>query len=392
MKKRGAYLFTRVNLKPEPRSTHSVMVSKAGLFAQRNFLDHLFGQVDWESDFSSVEKQLLQSLYNQVASVSGVLNGLVRVHEFVEGDYKSFIYAVDFPKRKIKRVARREAIDKIQSAASYADAPLDFLTYFELALRKPKVLNPKLAVKRLSKTYGRNFIFCLLGMDLAQPVDFSEIPESAIAKLQRLDRTQLAILLNERPYNTALALSLASNLIDTGHAKLAQMALQSGCRLDKTGETYGQISSLAKKIDAQPSGSYRFVAEPSHLERLFGERLNAQLNLSPLSGAVLNSLGDLPLTSVKVQLFIPTTENLQLPAEEFSARFDDLQQIQTKGINSELMEATADLLAANGFPQMAFCFRHQALYLSPGNKQLRNKIEAQSAEIEFAQYSKLLSQ
>ena len=389
--KSGPYLFTRVSLNPERGLTRSAVESMARLHAKGNFVDHLFGRVRWGKDYNASEKLMMQSLFGQVSSVSGVLNGFVRVDSYVADGRQSFIYAVDFPKHKIRKTSRDEAIAEIQSVAGTPGTPLDDFTYFEMALRKPDVLNPKLAVKRLSETYGRNFIFCLLGMDLNQPVDFSEIPETAISRLQHLEKGQFAILLNERPYNSTLALLFASNLMRTGHDQVAQMALLSGCRLDKTGESYGQMMQMAKKLKIQPPGSYHFIGNESHLEALFGEQLNARLSLTPWSKAILDSLGDLPLKPVKIQLFIPTTEYSQMPPEEFSAVFDELQKLQTKGINPELMKATADLLATNGYPHMAFCFRHQALYMNPKDKALKDKLLEQSSGIAFARYSKLLN-
>ena len=390
VKKIGPYLFTRVSLNPERGLTRSAVESMAGLDAKGNFIDHLFGRVKWGGDYNAPEKRMMQSLYRQVSSVSGVLNGFVRVGSFVDNGVQSVVYAVDFPKRRIKKINRNEAIAKIQAAAATTGATFDDFTYFEMALRKPEVLSPKLAVKRLSQKYGRNFIFCLLGMDLSQPVDFSEIPHTSILKLQHLGIDQFAILLNEKPYNTALALLFASKLMSTGHYQMAQMALQSACRLDKTGESYAEVIRLADKLKTRPSKSYRFVTDESPFEALFGEQLNAQVNLSPLSKAVLGSLGDVPLKPINKQLFIPTGDYSQMSVDQFSKVFDDLQKIQSKGINPELMETTADLLATNGFPHMAFCFRHQALYMKPDDKTLKEKLIKQSSGVAFAGYSKLL--
>lgn len=391
VKKEQNYLFTRVDLKPKSRSSASLLESKANLYAQRNFATYLFGQVKWKDNFTSTEQHMVQMLYWQVTSISGVLRGLTLTHSFSQNGLNSYIYAVNAPRRKFSKISQREAVDKIQTAVNSTNIPLDYFTYFEMALLKPNVFNPKIGVKRLGKIYGPNFIFFLLGMDLADPTDLTGIPKISRTQLIGLDKNEIAILLNERPYDAILALIFTKKLLETSHEELAKLVVKSGCRLEKSGDTYNQMIRLAKLLNVDPSGSYSYPVSRDRYQQLFLEAADAGVELNPLSEAILSSLGDVPLKSSNKQLFLPAIDFSRMNKENFLEEFHALQEKQKMAINKDLFEVTAELLNANSYPLMAYCFWHQALYLDPKNKHLRKKILDQANGIDFIRNSKLLS-
>jgi hypothetical protein len=103
VKKKQNYLFTRVDLKPKSRSSASLLESKASLYAQRNFAMHLFGQIKWKDNFRSTEKNMIQALYWQATSISGVLSGLTLIHSYSQNGLDSYIYAVNAPRQNISK-------------------------------------------------------------------------------------------------------------------------------------------------------------------------------------------------------------------------------------------------------------------------------------------------
>lgn len=391
VKKEQNYLFTRVDLKPKSRSSASLLESKASLYAQRNFAMHLFGQIKWKDNFRSTEQHMIQALYWQATSISGVLRGLTLIHSYSQNGLGSYIYAVNAPHRNFSKISQREAVDKIQTAVNSANIPLDYFTYFEMALLKPDMFNPKIGVKRLGKTYGPNFVFFLLGMDLANPTDLAGIPKIPRTRLIGLDKNEIAFLLNKRPYDAILALIFTKKLLETGHEELAKLVVKSGCRLEKSGDTYNQMVRLAKRLNVDTSGSYSYPVKSDRFQKLFLETADAGAELNPLSEAILSSLGDVPLRSSNKQLFFPTIDFSNMNKENFLEKFQDLQEKQKMAVNKDLFEITADLLNANSYPLMAYCFWHQALYLDPENKQLRKKILDQANGVDFVRNSKLLS-
>ncbi|MGD9363656.1 MAG: hypothetical protein PVH85_32630 [Desulfobacterales bacterium] len=389
--KKQQYLFTRVDLKPTKTSSASLNKSKASLYAQRNFAMYLQGQVRWNDNFSSNEKRMVQALYWQVTSVSSVLRGLTHIHSFFQNGVRSYIYSVEAPKLKTRKVSQRDVIEKIQKAAIANDIPLDYLTYLELALLRPELFSPQIGVKRLAKSCGQNFIFFLLGMDLPDPKALTGISKITLPQLASLDKYQIAVLIDERPYDSTLALAFAHKLLETNHEQLAKLTIRNGCRLEKSGLTYDEIYKLVKKWKVEPSGSYRYPVNSFGHQQLFIEAVNSELNLNSLSEAVLNSLGDVPLKTSKIQQFIPTGNYSNLTKEEFQEVFQKLQANQKIAITRELLEATGDLLYARGYSLMAYCFWHQALYSEPENKLLGKKILDQTIGNDFVKNSKLLS-
>lgn len=93
--KKQNYLFTKVNLKPSAGSSSSLAESKASLYAQRNFAKYLFGQINWNEKFTPTELHLIQALYGQVASFSGILRGLTLIQSSSQNGSHVYIYAVN---------------------------------------------------------------------------------------------------------------------------------------------------------------------------------------------------------------------------------------------------------------------------------------------------------
>ena len=180
--KKQKYLFTKVNLKPQKTSSSSLNKSKASQYAQRNFAMYLQGHVQWKDEFSANEKNMLQALYEQVATVSAVLNGLTFIRSYYQNGVQSYIYAIDAPTEKIRKVNQNEGVETIQKAASVNNSLLDDITYFEMAIRRPDLFSPKIGVKRLRTSCGQNFIFFLLGMDLSDSQTLINDPKFTLSQ------------------------------------------------------------------------------------------------------------------------------------------------------------------------------------------------------------------
>jgi len=391
VKKQQQYLFTRVDLKPTRSSSASLNKSKASLYAQRNFAMYIQGQVRWGTKFSSSEKRMVQALYWQITSVSVVLKGLTLIHSFSRDGLRSYIYAVNAPMINARKVNQHEVVENIQRAATANNMPLDYITYFEMALRRPELFSPKIGVKRLGKSCGQNFIFFLLGMDFPDPKALTGISKVTLPQLADLDKYQIAVLIDERPYDTTLALALAHKLLQSNHEELAKLTIRNGCRLEKSGEAYDEIYKLVQKWKVEPSGSYRYPVNSFSHQQLLIELANSELTLNSLSEAVLNSLGDVPLKASDIQQFIPTGDYSKLTKVEFKEVFQELQAKQKIAVTKELFEATGELLYAGGYPLMAYCFWHQAFYMDPEDHPLRNKIIEHANGTDLVKYSKLLS-
>lgn len=222
------YLFTRVNLKTKSKSFTSLDGSKASLYAQQNFAMYLHGQIHWTDDLSSTEKRMIEALYRQATSVSVVLKGLTLIHSFYHNGLQSYIYAVNAPMKIPRKINQREVIKKIQRAATANNIPLDHITYLELALRWPELFNPKIGIKRLGKSCGKNFVFFLLGMDLPNAKALTGISKVNFTQLAELDKYQIAVLIDERPYDTTLALAFTRMLLQSHHEELAKMTIRNG--------------------------------------------------------------------------------------------------------------------------------------------------------------------
>jgi hypothetical protein len=385
------YLFTRVDLNRKSNPPTSLTESKASLYAQQNFAMYIHGQVRWKDNFSSTEKHMLQALYQQVSSVSAVIKGLTLIHSFSRNGLLSYIYAANAPKIFPRKLSQHEIIEKIQGAATANSLPLDYFTYFEMALRRPELFSPKIGVRQLRKSCGPNFIFFLLGMDLSKPEALTGISKVTFAQLTDPDKHQIAVLIDERPYDTTLALAFAQKLLENNHEELAKLTIRNTCRLEKSGDVYDKIYKIVQKMKVTPSGSYRYPVNSFSQQKVVIETVSSKLTLTSLSKAVFNSLGDVPMKPSKIQQFVPTGEYSKLTKQEFQESFQQLQAMQEKAITMELLDATGELLYAGGYPLMAYCFWHQALYMDPENDRLRNKILKQANGTDIVKYSKLLS-
>jgi len=389
--KKQQFLFTRVNIKRKSNSSTSLDKSRASLYAQKIFALYINGQVQWKNNFLPAEKRMLQSIYNQVTSTSAILEGLTLIDSFPRNGLQSYIYAANAPQIMPRKLDQDAVIDKIQKMVNSKNSSLDYFTYFELALRHPELFSPKLGLKQLSKFCGQNFIFFLLGMDLADPKSLTGISKVSHKQLTALNKYQIAVLIDERAYDTNLALAFAQKLLEMEHEEIAKLTVRNGCRLEKSSEAFDKLYKLTLELEIEPSGSYRYPINSFSQQQIALEVLNFALDLSPLSEAILNSLGDVPLKSAKVQQFIPTIDYSKLSEKKFWQIFQELQSMQEKAITEELLEATGDLLHAGGYPLMAYCFWHQALYIDPKNETLRKKIIKQINGIDISNYSKLIS-
>ena len=362
--KKQKYLFTRVDLKPQETSSSSLNKSKASLYAQRNFAMYLQGHVQWKDEFSANEKIMLQALYEQVTTVSAVLKGLTFIHSYFQNGVQSYIYALDAPTVKIRKVSQSEGVETIQKAASVNNSPLDDITYFEMAIRRPDLFSPKIGVKRLSTSCGQNFIFFLLGMDLPDSNTLTNDSKFTLSQLVNLNKFQIAVLLDERPYDTTLSMAFANKLLETNHEELAKLTLKNCFRLEKIGDVYDEMYKIVQKWQIEPSGSYRYPINSFSKQQLFFEATNSGLSLNSISQAVLSSLGDIPLKNDSLQQFIPTGDYSNLTSNQLFDIFQELQIKQENAVSSELFETIGNLLYAGDYTLMAYCFWHQALYMA----------------------------
>ena len=385
-----AFLFTRVDLNLNKTASSTLSKSKASLYAQHNFAQYLHGQVQWDDDFSDTEKTMLQALYRQVNSVSAKVNGLTCIHTFSRDNIQSYIYAVEAPKDKRKTITQREAIHKIQKAADIGNPALDDITYFEMALRQPELVDPKIGVKKLNLSCGKNFVHFLLGMDLHDAGQFANDFQVTLPHVAKLDKFQLAVLLDERPYDATLSLAFASKLLEDSHTEFAKLVLKNSCRLEKFSTIYDEISIKNKAYRLEPSGAYRHPVDSFNCQQLHIEAANSQFVLNAFSEAVLNSLGDLPLGKSNVQHFFLSGDYSQLSDVELNDVFAELQKSLESDVSSELFDAIGNVLIAGDCPLMAYCFWHQALYMDPENEHLKNKIIAHAEGLDLIKFSKLL--
>jgi hypothetical protein len=389
--KKQKYLFTRVDLKPQATSSSSLNKSKASLYAQRNFAMYLQGHVQWKDEFSVNEKIMLQALYEQVTTVSAVLKGLTFIRSYSQNGVQSYIYALETPTIKIRKVDQNEGVEKIQKAASVNNSPLDDITYFEMAIRRPDLFSPKIGVRRLSKSCGQNFIFFLLGMDLPDAKTLKNDLKFKLSQLVSLNKFQIAVLLDERPYDTSLSMAFAKRLLETHHEELAKLTIKNCFRLEKIGDVYDEMYKIVQKWHIEPSGSYRYPINSFSKQQLFIEVTNSGLSLNSISQAVLNSLGDIPLKNDSLQQFIPTGDYSNLTSNQLSDIFQELQIKQENAVNSKLFEIIGNQLYAGNYTLMAYCFWHQALYMDPEKNDLRDKIYKHCGKLDLVKYSKLLS-
>ncbi len=95
-------------------------------------------------------------------------------------------------------------------------------------------------------------------------------------------------------------------------------------------------------------------------------------------------------------------EKIQLKAKNRNKPFDYLTYLELGlrkpkifnpkiAVNKSLLESTATLLNTNGYPLMAYCFWHQALYMDKNNASLHRKVLDNLNGVDFVRFSKLLS-
>ena len=388
--KEQQFLFTRVDIKKKSQSS-SLSESKASLYAQKNFALYINGQIRWKGNLLPAEKRILRALYNQLTSTSATLNGLTLIDSFSRKGLQSYIYAVNAPKIMPRKLDQDMVINRIEKIVNSENAPLDYLSYFEIAIRHPELFSRKMGINQLGKLYGQNFIFFLLSKDLVNPELLTGYSKIAYNDIIDLDKYQIAILLDAKPYTANIALAFAQKLLETEHNEIAKLVIRNGCRLEKSGKAFDEFYKMIQELGIEPSGTYRYPINTFSQQQIEFETLNSTLDLSFLSEAILNSLGDVPLKSSKIQQFIPTIDYSKLSDMEFRQFFQKLQSMQKKAVTEELLEATGDLLHAEGYLLMAYCFWHQALYIDPKNETLRKKIIKQTNGVDISNYSKLLS-
>lgn len=384
-----SFLFTRVDMKPMPGVSGSMLESQASLFALRNFAGHISGTVVWDQLKTEPERTIALALFQRADPNHVTVMGLTPIKKTANSNTVTFIYAAHAPPDDLTRIHERDIVGSIRNTLRQYPDRIDFLSYLELALRNPKLFDAKPAVKGLATSFGDNFPLFLLGLDVPNPESLIGQEVMTLAAMSAAGRNEIALLLGRMPYHPVLSIWLTESLLADSHEEVAKLAIAGSCRLSKTGPAYERAVNISRQLKTDLSGSYIHPVSAMLPKRVADELVQADIPLSPCLEAALLSLGDLPMKAEKRRSAAPVGDSITKSASSrLSHGLDRLQLNANSCRIPEDLVAVGDLFMENGFPNIAFCFFNQAASLDPENGELRDKVRSAAGSLGIAQYSK----
>ena len=383
------FLFTRVDIKPMPGVSGSMLETQASLFALRNFAGHISGTVVWDQLKSEPERAIALALFQRVDQNRVTVTGLTPIKKTANSNTVTFIYAAHAPTDDLTRIHERDIVDSIHEALRLYPDRIDFLSYLELALRNTKLFDAKPAVKGLANSFGDNFPLFLLGLDVPSPESLIGQEIMTSSAIAAADRNEIALLIGRMPYHPVLSVRLTESLLADSHEEVAKLAIAGSCRLSKTGPAYERAVNISRQLKIDLSGSYIHPVAAMLPKRVADELVQADIALPPCLEAVLLSLGDLPLKAEKRRSATPVGDSIaEWASGRLSYGLDRLQLDANSCRSPEHLDAVGDLFMKNGFPHIAFCFFNQAASFDPENGELRDKVRSAAGSLGIAQHSK----